>query len=153
MLLLDGELPNQGLKARAQAVEQTLRQGGAEILLQSQTNQSLSQLLTRKNLSGVVALDSAATQQAAQGKEDCKGTFLLYGVGATEQITAWLDQGVLEAVAAWSDYAAGYLAVEGAIYAYRGDPGSQSENLPFSVVKGEEIYDSEYQKLLFPVTS
>ena len=55
-------------------------------------------------------------------------------------------------MAAWSDYAAGYLTVEGAILAARGTP-CEREPLLFSVVRGEDIYDPDNQKLLFPVTS
>lgn len=56
-------------------------------------------------------------------------------------------------MAAWSEYAAGYLAVQQAV----GAAGEKTEpltgTLPFSVVGGDEIYEPEYQKLLFPVTS
>ena len=55
-------------------------------------------------------------------------------------------------MAAWSDYAAGYLAVESAVKAVRGEK-IETELLPFSVVRGEDIYDPDNEKLLFPVAS
>lgn len=56
-------------------------------------------------------------------------------------------------MAAWSEYAAGYLAVQQAAGAAREKTEPLTETLPFSVVGGDEIYESEYQKLLFPVMS
>ena len=55
-------------------------------------------------------------------------------------------------MAAWSDYAAGYLAVQQAVRAVR-EQSQELEPLSFSIVRGEDIYAPENQKLLFPVTS
>ena len=60
--------------------------------------------------------------------------------------------GEITAVAAWSDYAAGYLAVQQAVRAVR-EQSQELEPLSFSIVRGEDIYAPENQKLLFPVTS
>ena len=68
----------------------------------------------------------------------------------TARGAAWLERGVISAAAAWSDFAVGYLAVEGAMALARGR-AAQPEQLPFFIVRGEEIYEPEYQKLLFPV--
>ena len=76
----------------------------------------------------------------------------LYGVGATAAVVAALDQGALSAVAAWSDYAAGYLAVDGAAKLARGER-SEMKPPPFFLIRGEDIYEPDNQKLLFPVTS
>ena len=71
----------------------------------------------------------------------------------TGRIAAWLERGTISAVAAWSEYAAGYLAVQQAVGAAGEKTGPLTGTLPFSVVGGDEIYEPEYQKLLFPVTS
>ena len=62
-----------------------------------------------------------------------------------------LERGVISAAAAWSDFAVGYLAVEGALALARGER-AEVEQPPFFIVRGEDIYEPEYQKLLFPVT-
>ena len=41
--------------------------------------------------------------------------FALYGVGTSTAITVSLERGTIAAAAAWSDYAAGYLAVRQAV--------------------------------------
>ena len=46
----------------------------------------------------------------------------------------------------------GLAAVRQAVEATR-EPGRELEPLPFFILRGEDIYAPEYQKLLFPVTS
>lgn len=100
----------------------------------------------------IMAFEPATTQGAASAKESHDLKQPLYGVGVTTDVAAWLERGTVTAVAAWSDYAAGYLAVESAVKAVRGEK-IKTEPLPFSVVRGEDIYDPENEKLLFPVAS
>ena len=88
----------------------------------------------------------------AGAKESGGLTAGLYGVGGTAAIAGCLERGTLSAVAAWSDYAAGYLAVEGAVRAARREELS-TQPLAFSMIRGEDMYDPDNQKLLFPVTS
>lgn len=99
-----------------------------------------------------MTFEDGATRRAAAGKEETGRMFALYGVGASTAVTAQLERGTIAAVAAWSDYAAGYLAVRQAVQAVRERPQTL-DPLPFSIVRGEDIYAPENQKLLFPVTS
>ena len=100
----------------------------------------------------VMAFEPGATLQAAEWKQAEGETFALYGVGSSTAVTAQLEKGNIAAIAAWSDYAAGYLAVQQAVRAV-GERPENLEPLPFSIVRGEDIYAPENQKLLFPVMS
>lgn len=100
----------------------------------------------------VMAFEPSATRQAARKRIDQGLGFSLYGVGSSTAVTSLLERGEITAVAAWSDYAAGYLAVRQAVRAVREQP-QELEPLSFSIVRGEDIYAPENQKLLFPVTS
>ena len=91
-------------------------------------------------------------QRSAEKKEAEGRSFALYGVGTTSAITAQLERGNLAAIAAWSDYAAGYLAVRRAVNAVRGTGGALGP-LPFFILREEDIYAPENQKLLFPIMS
>ena len=90
---------------------------------------------------------SSTNSREAEGR-----SFALYGVGTTAAITAQLERGSVAAMAAWSDYAAGYLAVRRAAEAARGEEGELAA-LPFLILRGEDIYAPENQKLLFPIMS
>ncbi len=154
VLLLDCLPENTGVRARVEAAEAALIRGGATVLRWSETGEEeLIRLDEEGSLAQVVALESGATEAAAQAKERAGSGAALYGVGVTSRIAAWLERGTVSAVAAWSEYAAGYLAVQQAAGAARDKTEPLTETLPFSVVGGDEIYESEYQKLLFPVTS
>ena len=111
---------------------------------------ALRDLLKQPDLSAVMVFEPALTEQAAALKDSLGLDVPLYGVGITANAAAWLEQGVIAAAGAWSDFAAGYLAVEGAVCLARGDQ-CHMEQLPFFIVRGEELYEPEYQKLLFPV--
>ena len=100
----------------------------------------------------VMAFESGSTLQAAEYREAGDRGFALYGVGASTAVITRLEKGTITAIAAWSDYAAGYLAVRQAVQAVREWPQTP-EVLPFSIVRGEDIYAPENQKLLFPVMS
>ena len=100
----------------------------------------------------VMSFDPTITRQVAEWREAEGQTFALYGVGSSTDITAQLERGNITAIAAWSDYAAGYLAVQQAVQAVRERPQTL-DPLPFSIIRGEDIYAPENQKLLFPVMS
>lgn len=100
----------------------------------------------------VMAFEAGATRQTVDRREEEQRDFILYGVGSSAAITTQLERGNIAAVAAWSDYAAGYLAVRQAVQAIQQRPQAL-DPLPFSIVRGEDIYAPENEKLLFPVTS
>ena len=100
----------------------------------------------------MMAFDASTTLRLA-GEREAEGLdFTLYGVGSATGLTAQLERGNLAALAAWSDYAAGYLAVQRAVEAARGEEGELTP-LPFSILRREDIYAPENQKLLFPIMS
>lgn len=100
----------------------------------------------------IMTFEASATRQTAERKETEGRSAALYGVGSSTAITAQLERGTIAAVAAWSDYAAGYLAVQQAVRAVQ-EQREGLDPLPFSIIRGENIYEPENQKLLFPVMS
>ena len=143
VLLLDTAGRCTGVTDRLAAAEETLAAAG----IPSRRSEYLED-----GAAWVMAFGPAATQRAAERKEAEGRTFALYGVGTATAITAQLERGTIAAMAAWSDYAAGYLAVRRAVNAARGEEG-EAGPLPFSILRGEDIYAPENQKLLFPIMS
>ena len=152
VMLLSASPDSAGVAARMEGARQALEAAGVRTRL-GETDLSgtgLAGLLKHPDLSAVMAFEPALTEQAAALKSSLGLDVPLYGVGVTAVGAAWLERGVISAAAAWSDFAVGYLAVEGAMALARGQ-AAQPEQLPFFIVRGEEIYEPEYQKLLFPV--
>lgn len=144
VLLLDWAGSCTGVTDRLEAARETLEEAGVPV--------RRTAALSGRTGDWVMAFEPAATLQAAQWKEEEGLRFALYGVGVSTEITVRLERGTIQALAAWSDYAAGYLAVRRAVEQSQGERRSL-EPLPFSIVRGEDIYAPENQKLLFPVTS
>lgn len=145
VLLLDTAGDRAGVRNRLEAAEQVLTAAGVPI-------RRTEALPEEGESRWVMAFEPSSTQLSAEKKEAEGQDFALYGVGAATAITAQLERGNIAAIAAWSDYAAGYLAVRRAVEAARGEAG-ETASLPFSILRGEDIYAPENQKLLFPVMS
>ena len=141
---------------RLAAAKDLLAGAGVETQVETVSVDSLAsrlpELLRQLGPAQMMTFEPAATEAAASVKSLEGLSADLYGVGATAVVVAALDQGALSAVAAWSDYAAGYLAVDGAAKLARGER-SEMKPPPFFLIRGEDIYEPDNQKLLFPVTS
>ena len=146
VLLLDNSAACPETAQRLAGAQETLSQAGVPFRPVSALPQD------GLSIQWVITFESGATRQAAEYKESEELAFALYGVGTSTAITVSLERGTIAAAAAWSDYAAGYLAVRQAVEAAQGNSRSL-ESLAFSIVRGEDIYAPENQKLLFPVTS
>ena len=144
VLLLDTAGRCAGVSARLEAAEETLSAEGIPA--------RRAEALPDEPPRWVMAFEPSVTQRTAEGREAGGRDFALYGVGSAAAITAQLERGNLAAIAAWSDYAAGYLAVRRAVNAVRGTGGALGP-LPFFILREEDIYAPENQKLLFPIMS
>lgn len=144
VVLLDTGGNGTGITARLEAAENLLKEAGVPVLRERDVPEADCQWL--------MAFEPSVTRRAAERREARGWSCALYGVGAATAITAQLERGNIAAMAAWSDYAAGYLAVSRAVEAARGEEGSVAP-LPFSILREEDIYAPENQKLLFPVMS
>lgn len=144
VLLLDTAGSCAGVAARLAAAEAALAAAGAPVRREPK--------LPEEPPRWVMAFEPPVTQRAAERREAEGRDFALYGVGSAAAVTAQLERGNLAATAAWSDYAAGYLAVRRAVNAVRGTGGTLAP-LPFFILREEDIYAPENQKLLFPIMS
>lgn len=111
--------------------------------------------LTVEALEGAAAVlcfEPVSLEQAAALAAQCEAAPLVYGAGVSASVVASLETGGIAAAIAWSDYAAGYLAVSQAAAAARGEQ-AESQTLPVTLVKEGETYDKDHQKLLYPVFS
>lgn len=144
VLLLDTAGRCAGVADRLAAAEETLAAAGAPVRREAE--------LPEEAPRWVMAFEPSVTQKTAERREAEGRDYALYGVGSAAAVTAQLERGNIAAIAAWSDYAAGYLAVRRAVNAVRGTGGTLAP-LPFSILREEDIYAPENQKLLFPIMS
>lgn len=145
VLLLDSAPGENAVRERLEAAAAVLEASGREVVRSSETLPPPG-----KTVKAVVAFEASALERAASA--EWSGLPLLYGTGSTAAIAAGLEQSRITAVAAQNEFSAGYLAVEAAVKAAHHEPADTVEKLPVFMVRQENMYQPDNQKLLFPVT-
>lgn len=146
-----------GVTDRVEAAEALLKAAGRRVhrcapIGRETLSVALDRTLAAMTPAAVVAFDAADLEQAAALLADREDAPLLYGAGSTATVAAYLEQSTILSIAAQNDFAAGYLAVGAAVRAIQGQGPFQMETLEFVMVRQENMYEPENQKLLFPVT-
>lgn len=147
VLLADAFPGCAGPSRRLESAKQTLKtEGFAPEVCSELTVEAL------EGAAAVLCFEPVSLEQAAALAAQCEAAPLVYGAGVSASVVASLETGGIAAAIAWSDYAAGYLAVSQAAAAARGEQ-AESQTLPVTLVKEGETYDKDHQKLLYPVFS
>jgi ribose transport system substrate-binding protein len=156
VLLVDSLPGDTGIAERLEAAADVMEAAGARVCFCRPTgSDSLEKALTKaveeERPVSVLAFEASALERAAQTLQLLEAPPLLYGVGATSAIAAGLEKGQITAVAAQNEFAAGYLAVEAAVKSIREEPVQDITPLKFSILRKENMYEPDNQKLLLPV--
>lgn len=152
VLLVQATSQRSGVGDRLTAAEEVLRSEGREIRYFSGTADAMAEELSREGIQAVVAFEASSLERAAEAAGRMEDPPLLYGAGSTAAITAGLEQGRITSILAQNAFSAGYLAVQSAARLSRRETAEPPALLPFFTVRRENMYEPEYQKLLFPVT-
>ena len=147
VLLADAFPGCAGPSRRLESAKQTLKTAGfAPEVCSELTVEAL------EGAAAVLCFEPVSLEQAAALAAQCEAAPLVYGAGVSASVVASLETGGIAAAIAWSDYAAGYLAVSQAAAAARGEQ-AESQTLPGTLGTEGETYDKDPQKLLYPVFS
>lgn len=154
--LVDSSCDRTGISSRIDAAEKALNQFNVPVerlnLSNCNIKSDLQYLLEQYKSCTMVTFEPSSTELVARYKESNSLDFKIYGTGISTYITNCMEHKTINAVATWRDYAVGYLAVENAILLASGEK-VKLDYLPFEVVDCEDMYETENQKLLFPVIS
>lgn len=74
-----------------------------------------------------------------------------YGIGNTPSIVAALDQGKIEKLVFQNEFNMGYLAIKRVLEELDGIQNKDMEQIDFYCISSEELYDTQYERLLFPI--
>ena len=153
VLLLDSLPGDNGIRERLEAAKTLLRREGRQVRVfqWKPEDETLTDILQIERPDAVIAFEASALSKAAVliGEKEMP---LLYGCGSTPDIADALERGRITAIAAVNVFSEGYFAVQIAAAAARHQPQSEVPVIAFSVVRKETMYQSENQKLLFPMT-
>ena len=154
VLLLDSLPGDNGVRESLDAARAVLEEAGRQVRIGAwgTDSASLDDAAGAERPSAVIAFEASALADMAELARGEKRFPLLYGCGSTPAIAAALEKGRVTAIAAVNTYSAGYLAVEATAALARHERWTDVPSVAFSVVRKETMYDSDNQKLLFPVT-
>lgn len=154
VLLLDSLPGDNGIRERMEAAKAVLERGGrqARVYKWDPDTTSLPDILRIERPRAIIAFEAAALADVAELSRGEDAFPLLYGCGSTASIAAALEKGRVTAITAVNVFSAGYLAVEAAAALARHEDWTAAAPVAFSIVRQENMYDSDNQKLLFPVT-
>lgn len=154
VLLLDSLPGDNGIRERMEAAKAVLEREGrqARVYKWDPDTTSLPDILRIERPRAIIAFEAAALADVAELSRGEDAFPLLYGCGSTASIAAALEKGRVTAITAVNVFSAGYLAVEAAAALARHEDWTVAAPVAFSIVRQETMYDSDNQKLLFPVT-
>lgn len=164
-LLLDSAPGDNGVRDRLESCQKALENAGRRVQICTVTPEEpvtavVPELARRTGAGAIVAFEPSVLEEAAEAVRSLnespwpRGQYppLLYGFGSSPAIAAALEQSRVTALQAQNDFAAGYVAVETALGAIGRTGTPPPEPLPVFLVRRENMYDTERQKLLFPVS-
>lgn len=156
-VLVDSAPGSAGVSRRLTEAARVLEEAGRSVYLCTLSGghslaETLNATLQARRPDAVVAFEPSALEQAAQLAQGQEKPPLVYGTGATSTIASYLERSSITLSAAQNEFAAGYLAVEAAVRSARGQDQAAIAPLDFSLIRQENMYDPDNQKLLFPVT-
>ncbi len=114
----------------------------------------LPAMLQKTGAKTVIAFEQSATKDMFLTSMDSGIKELnLYGIGLEGDVIQGMEQKHVAGVVVWNEYAQGYTATQIAISKIKADPNllPESEQIPFKLIRGNEIYEKENERLLFPV--
>ena len=154
VLLLDSLPGDNGIRERLRAAKAVLEREGRQVRICRWNcgSTSFADILRIERPSAVIAFEAAALSDMAELSKGEPAFPLLYGCGSTSGIAAALEKGRVTSIAAVNVFSAGYLAVEAGAKLARHENWTGVSTVGFSIVRKETMYDSDNQKLLFPVT-
>lgn len=152
VLLVDSASAGSGVGERMASAAALLESEGREVRYFTGTADALAERLAEEGVQAVIAFEASSLERAAAAISRLEDPPLLYGAGSTAAIAAELEQGHITSILAQNAFSTGYLAVEAAARLARREAVEPLAPLPFFTVRRENMYEPEYQKLLFPVT-
>ena len=154
VLLLDSLPGDNGIRERMEAAKAVLEREGRQVRAYKwdPDTTALPDILRIERPRAIIAFEAAALADMAELSRGEDAFPLLYGCGSTSSIAAALEKGRVTAITAVNVFSTGYLAVEAAAALARHEDWTAASPVAFSIVRQETMYDSDNQKLLFPVT-
>lgn len=111
----------------------------------------LQKKLEDNKVDAIVALDDINLENAIDAIKASGSDVKLYGVGNTEKSVHYLDEGIVEALVFVNEYNMGYLSMKSLVENLRNNTALYNQEIEYSIVNKEDLYEKENQRLMFPI--
>lgn len=118
------------------------------------TKQEIMRIFQDKTVNQVVAFDSKILEMLGKEKKEGENVanaanIQLYGVGNTNQIIAYLEEGYFQGIGVANEYSIGYLSMQNAVMQIKGEL-YEERKIVNTIIDSKNVYAKENQRLLFP---
>ena len=112
-------------------------------------------LLNNESLGGIVALNEVAALGVARAIDERKAFENVFVVGFDNAVRelAYLEEGIIKATVVQRPYNMGYLSIKTAVEFLKGNKVETFLDTGSILITKENMYQREYQELLFPVSN
>lgn len=158
--ILSGNTGQLALRQRLEGLSERLQEAGAQIQWQMaemgrRPDQGLFEENWAKGADIVVALENDETERAVdymEEKPEAASGSVLYGIGNSEKIVYYLDQGLIRALLVPNEFHMGYQSVE-ELAMKLGYYTTEKRNVTtgYLLIDKASLYDAANQKILFPI--
>lgn len=103
------------------------------------------------DIAGIISLDSSANLGTAKAIEELGSNIVLVSFANTVQEIEYIDKGIISTEFFYNPFVLGYLGVEVAYDVLENQKQRDSYYISELLIDSDNIYDKDYQKILFPV--
>ena len=100
----------------------------------------------------VVCVDTVTLEKCSDYFSEFHPKAKLYGIGTSSKVAAKVDKGVIEAIVCQNEFSIGYKAVAKLAGLLQKKEYGIENVTKYGLVTSENLYDTEYQELLFPIS-
>lgn len=155
IVVVEEYIERDSVRERAQGLYEVLGDKVEVIPLQrSNDSVELSKLLTnvlaRSDADGVVALSKESLQALCEVNADVIKDKKIYGIGNTASIVAALEKAKIEKLVFQDEFNIGYMSVKALVQQMEGIQNN-AEEIDYYCVKREDVHETQYERLLFPI--
>lgn len=137
-----------GLKesfARKDITAVSFRYGGDDFLYEK-----LQEIRGKKEDAIIIALDAGTLEKIA-GWPGYNNRFSIYGIGYSGKVLSYLYDNRIKAINIVNEFGMGYQSLQMVMNSLRQQPGMRNLILESMMIYPENVYDSNYEKQLFPI--
>ncbi len=100
----------------------------------------------------VVCVDTVTLEKCSDYFSEFHPETKLYGIGTSSKVAAKVDKGVIEAIVCQNEFSIGYKAATKLAGILQKKDYEIENATKYGLVTAENLYDTEYQELLFPIS-